>query len=440
MKDSIADITAQNHTGEKIEDDRIRSVSPPNEPTTFAEWRTVIMANFPDLVFPAEICASIIAQILIRDITNPFALILVGAPSSGKTICVNFFDRIEGITYSTDAFSSAAFVSSAANIKKKDLADIHLLPRIKNKTFLVRDLATIFSKRDDDLNEILGKLVRLLDGEGLSLDTGSHGRQNMTGSYLFMMIAASTPIPGRVWKMMGHLGSRLFFYNIQSRKKTDTELVAQLRTTAFKEKEYTCRDTSKNLLSTLWDRNKTGIIWDRNADSEEISLVIVHCSKLLARTRGLISRWFEKHGRNGLVEYEYSPPVIENPDRLSNLFYNLCRGHAVLTGRNQINTEDLKLVVELAIDSAPPTRARLFRGLVDNGGVMTTTQVQAHLECSKTAAGTEMRTLEALGVCKIVEKYEGKVGQPPCQIQLAPEFEWFLSEECRLIRGSSNNQ
>lgn len=414
---------------------RVKPVLHPYRQTTFDEWRGVITSNFPDLLFPAEICASIIAQILIHEIANPFALVLVGAPSGGKTICINFFDAIDELTYATDKFTPASFVSNAMNVKREKLAELHLLPRIKHKAFLVRDLATLFSKRDDDLNECLGILTRVLDGEGLSTDTGVHGRQNLSGEYLFMMIAASTPLPTRLWKMMGSLGSRLFFFSIKSREKQVQELVSQLKNTAFKEKERACRNTTRNFLYTLWDANKDGIVWNRDADPNEVVAVIARCAKLLAKLRGVISVWKEKRRDDGEIEFDYTPPVIENPDRISILFYNLCRGHAVVKGRRQIDSDDLRLIVELAVDSAPTTRAKLFRELIDHGGKMTTSQVEIRLDCSKPTALKEMRTLEALGVCTMEEIASGQVGQPAYLIQLKEDFEWFLSDECRIIRG-----
>ncbi len=415
--------------------DRIIPIAHSYTPTSFDKWREIIMANFPDLIFPAEMCASIVAQVLIHEIVNPFAVVLIGAPSGGKTICINFFDCIEGLTYASDKFTPASFVSNALNVKREKLAEIDLLPRIKNKAFLVRDLATLFSKRDDDLNECLGILTRVLDGEGLSTDTGVHGQRNVTGAYLFMMIAASTPIGSRIWKMMGSLGSRLFFFAIKSREKGVDELVTQLKNSAFKEKEQLCRNATRNLLYTLWDVHKDGIVWNRAADPDEVMIVVARCAKLLAKLRGVISVWKEKRHDGGEVEFDYTPPVIENPDRISILFYNLCRGHATLTGRTQVSMDDLRLVVELATDSAPTTRARLFRALIDHGGKMTTVQVEIKLSCSKPTALREMRTLEALGVCIVTDLRTGQVGQAEMQLQLASDYQWFLSEECRRIRG-----
>lgn len=415
--------------------ERIKPISRPFKPVTFDEWKEVIMANFPDLMFPAEMCASIVSQVLIHEITNPFAVVLIGAPSGGKTICINFFDDIDELTYASDKFTPASFVSSASNVSREKLAEIDLLPRIKNKAFLVRDLSILFSKREDDLNECLGILTRVLDGEGLSVDSGLHGQRNVTGAFLFMMIAASTPIGSRVWKMMGSLGSRLFFFSVKSREKAVEELVTQLKDTAFKEKERTCRNATRNMLYTLWNKHKDGIVWNRENDPYEVMEIIARCAKLLAKLRGVITGWKEKRNDGGEIEYDYTQPIIENPDRLNMLFYNLCRGHATLKNRTQIDMEDLRQIVELTIDSAPTTRARLFRELIDCGGSMTTKQIEQLLNCTNPTAHKEMKTLDALGVCYVTQTGNGQVGHPEYQIRLASDFEWFLGEECRRIRG-----
>jgi len=166
------------------------------------------------------------------------------------------------LTYPTDKFTPASFVSNAANVKKAKLAEIDLLPRVQYKMLMIRDLATLFSKRDDDLTEALGILTRLLDGEGLNTDSGVHGQREYNGEYLFMILAASTPIPPKVWKIMGNLGSRLFFLNMHSRDKHTDELISQLRSSAYKEKEKMCRSITRDFIQTLWYRHRDGVEWN----------------------------------------------------------------------------------------------------------------------------------------------------------------------------------
>src|SRR3989344_6788285 len=85
--------------------ERIAKCPAPEKAVTFEEWRNTITENFPDLRFASEVALSTVSQFLIKDITNPFALVLVDAPSSGKTIAINFFDDIPELTYATDKFT-----------------------------------------------------------------------------------------------------------------------------------------------------------------------------------------------------------------------------------------------------------------------------------------------------------------------------------------------
>lgn len=413
--------------------ERIKITEKPKREVDFKEWRDIIRANFHELLFAAEVGLSIIAQILIRDITNPFALVLVDVPSSGKTITINFFAEIDGLTYASDKFTPASFVSNASNVKKEKLGEIDLLPRLKYKMFLIRDLATLFSKRDEDLNECLGLLTRALDGEGLNTDSGVHGQRQYIGEYLFMILAGSTPIPPRVWKMMGNLGSRLFFLNINTKEKGEDELANQLTSLAYKEKEKHCQSATKNILQTLWHQHQEGVDWDKASDEQENKLIVARCARLLAKLRGVINVWQDK-SHDGET-YDYTLPVIEKPDRINQLFYNLCRGHALVCGRRQINQEDLRLIVELAVDSAPTIRAKLFRKIIEHDGEMKTCEVMSALNCSRPTALKEMEALKILGVCQTIQVSYGNTGEPEKTIYLSDDFKWFLSEECKIIRG-----
>ena len=182
----------------------------------------MIRKNFPSLVRPAEACASVIAQILLNDVSNPFALALVDVPSSGKTITLNFFDGTPELTYTTDNFTPASFVSHASNVQRKELGNVDLLPRIRFRTLIVRELGSIFGAKDDDLIKSLGLLTRVLDGEGLETDSGVHGRRGYKGDYLFMLLAGTPPIPPRVFKVMGNFGSRCSFWRFIRQRKVTT--------------------------------------------------------------------------------------------------------------------------------------------------------------------------------------------------------------------------
>jgi predicted transcriptional regulator len=402
-------------------------VEPPETPMDFKQWQAVISANFLAYARPAEICASVVAQLLLNDVANPFALALVDVPSSGKTITLNFFD-VPDLAYTTDNFTPASFVSHARNVKREELAKVDMLPRIRYRTLIVRDLAPIFGVKEDELLKTMGILTRALDGEGLETDSGVHGKRGYKGDYLFMLLAGTTPIPPRVFKVMGTLGSRLFFLALHSNIKSHDELIAQNRGAGRREKERACRDATDLFLRTLWTANPGGIEWNKDGDPDDYLRVIARCAELLAALRGAIQMWQSEH--DGSVSHNV--PVIEQPDRINCLLYNLARGHALLCGRTQLATADLAPVLEVTFDSAPTIRSKVFRGLLEQGGTLKTSQVEKLLRCSKPTALKEMEALAVLGVADKTEA-DPEYGRPEHELRLAKKFEWFATDERKAL-------
>lgn len=394
---------------------------------SFKEWRETIKQHFPFLVLASEAGLSLFAQLIVKDVRNPFALVLVDVPSSGKTICLNFFSS-DINAYCTDGFTPASFVSQASNVKKEKLSEIDLLPRITDKVLIVRDLAPLFGQRDDDLLKNMAVMTRVLDGEGLELDGGVHGKRGYTGDYLFMFLAASTPISPRIFKTMGNLGSRLFFLSIDSKTKSEESLIDQLINTSWKEKENVCKRATQDYLLTLYQKYPEGIDWDKTKDSRECLAIIARCALLLSKLRAPINIWREESGDT--ETYSYQIPVVEKPDRINQLLYNLARGHALASGRTNINTDDLRLVVNICFDSAPLNRSKLFRLFIENGGVLTTTQISEKLNYSSPAVLKDMESFKVLGVVEISEEHTSEPGRPEKTMKLKKEFGWFLSPEC----------
>lgn len=407
------------------EPERIIPMNKPDKPIAFEEWRSIIREHYFIASNAAEAALSVTAQLLINDIYNPFPLVFIGPPSSGKTTVLNFFCELDGVAYTTDKFTSSAFITNAMSVKTSELSKKDLLPRIRRKVLILRDLGTIFSKRDDDLQESLGILTRVLDGEGLQTDTGPHGERGYVGDYSFMLLAASTPIRNRVWRMMGGLGSRLFFMNFPVSQKSDTILAKQLASSPPKTKDRACRDVTNDLVRTLWKKHPHGINWDRQRDPIECLQQLARYGRLLACLRSEPGTL--KH-MGGKISDEFMEPNIEQPDRVTNLLYNFARGHALACGRTQLDNEDVLFTLQIALDSAPPTRIALIRGLTIHNGKLTTDQAQEIMGKANQIAGREMEILTNLGICKPITVRVG-VGKPLNGIQLTEEFVWLTSEQ-----------
>ena len=50
------------------------------------------------------------------------------------------------------------------------------------------ELSPTFSKKDDELIEILGIFIRVLDGKGYESDTGAHGHRGYVGEFMFVWL------------------------------------------------------------------------------------------------------------------------------------------------------------------------------------------------------------------------------------------------------------
>ena len=408
---------------------RIARVPKPKSEVTFEEWKRVIQEAFPEYAYIAEIVLSVVAQLLINDVFNPFALVLIDVPSAGKTIILNFVTGILEIVYSTDKFTPASFVSNAANVKLEKLGDIDLLPRIRHKTLVIRDMSSIFGERDDDLLKSMGIMTRVLDGEGYQTDSGVHGQRQYVGDYVFQMLAASTPIPSRVFKIMANFGSRLFFVSLDSPDKGEDELANQLLAENYKVKERRCRAITREFLYTLWQRHSTGVDWDKSQEDKETIKKIGRISNLLAHLRAPMESSVE-YDDEGKAETVFSPPVTEKPTRINQLLYNLCRGHALIMGRRTINDEDLKIALRVALDSAQLNRIKLLKAVLRNGGELSTSQVEHEMAVSKPMALKYMRELAALRVCQLKD-YNGRGSEKT--LTLHYDFEWFNSEEFQAL-------
>jgi hypothetical protein len=410
----------------------IVKVQNPDKELTKTEWDEIIQDNFPELWLVADMCLTAVAQLLLNDVVNPFGLVLVDRPSSGKTIVLNFFSNLHELIFADDRFTPASFVSHAANRKASELDSIDMLPKIKDKVLVVRDLAPIFSQRVDDLDKNVGLLTRVFDGEGLKVSSGLHGQRGYEGTYMFTFLAASTPLDPRIWKTMSKMGSRLFFVNVGSKEKAEGKLADQL-IEPVRDKEEVCREATANLIRTLWIKHQKGIDWNHKASKRKILLRIGRMAKLLARFRGAVVVWhdntptmFRDDERDKKLDYKV--PLTEQPDRINQILYNCARGHAVMRGRSKLKFEDLEGVMKLVLESVPFERARLFKYLIKNNGQLNSQNVQNFLRCTRPTALKEMRTLTLLGLVEESREWENykSTNIEITYIKLLEEFDWLF--------------
>ena len=303
---------------------------------------------------------------------------------------------------------------------------------------VVPELAPIFGKNPDALLESFSILVRVFDGQGLETDSGARGRRGYSGDYLFAWLGATTPVPNKVWRVMGKLGSRFLFY--QMPVETDSEIQIDrltkslLNECSFDARVELCASNVRRFLADFWDCHGgvRGVTWDRKKDDPTIINYIVRMAQFVAIARSEVNVWTE----SGTREYNFNQPIIEQPERLATLLLNLARAHAQLHGRDGITGLDMPLVTKVALSSMPDDRRGAIEILLQETETPKGTAKSAEIEKQlKVSRPTAIVIMKRLGVLGLVDLIEG-AGTEGNTINLLQRFHWLLSDEFDELRLS----
>ena len=244
---------------------------------------------------------------------------------------------------------------------------------------------------------------------------------------MFTWIAATTPIPYAVWDLFGNLGARMYFYEVGIRRKTVDEHLEELRKPSYRQRVKECNRATLQFLKGVWQNGQ--VEWKPEKDPEDVLRRIVQLALLLVRLRGKVNV-VVKEDYEGHKTY-YSTPTIEHADRARQALYNLACGHAIINGRRQLTIDDLPVVIEVTLSSAPYDRVNAFKYLLQKGGTVTTSDLMRDLKCSRRTAIRCMKTLEILELVNLEKsRIETEAGERiGYTMRLKDEFKWFTSKE-----------
>lgn len=423
--------------------DEINQMREQNTDLTFEQWQSklrekysnlydVVQTTMPEIWPGLEFELSISKILSIEGCTLPFIGIILGRPSSYKTVIISLMKRWPHSFY-TDNFTARSFVShSTAVNSKEELEEIDLLPKMKNKLFLTPELSPMFTTKEEDLIQLLGIITRVADGHGYVSDSGAHGHRGYDEDIMFTWTGAAVDIPYKVYKLLGNLGAKIYFY----RMKFDVQTSDQLLDYATDDGEF--NSGVLDIHNALFDYLKwfeicptmtPKIIWDKSNESRDALKYIVGMADLLSYLRCVAQVW-ETHDSQG-SDYAYSISQREVPRRAITCLKNLAKGHTLLTGRNYITLDDIPMIIKTALDTAPIERVSLFSLLIANNGKLTTNEILQSLNVSRPTALRTMAEFKAIGLVEIEEIVQDGVGvgRPSKRMVLNPRFNWFLSDE-----------
>lgn len=342
------------------------------------------------------------------------------------------------MTFYTDSFIAKSFVSHNTAVKQEMLEQIDMPPKIKDKLFLTPELAPMFSAKDEDLLSILGIVTRILDGHGYESDSGAYGHRGYDEDIMFTWVGAAVDIPYKVYKHLGTLGPKLYFFRMITRKKEEDELLNELKFGNFNSRKKQVEDAVIDYLNWFdycpnadFVSRTIKITIEGDNHDEQALRCIIKLGNLLSHLRGVVQTW-ETKGTQG-SDYSYYIPVIENPDRAITCLKNLVIGHSLATGKTHISIEDIPIIIRTALSTAPVDRFKVFDLLLERKGELITSNIMKRLNFSRPTA---LRTMTELKVLELVdwEKEDEEVQTSIQSIKLKKEFGWFLGNEFKKLR------
>lgn len=311
----------------------------------------------------------------------------------------------------SDEATSASFVSHDASVETEKLEEVDLLPRLQHKTLLTLDMAKWFAGPRDTIEDKMSTLANVMDGEGYTRDSGSHGQRGYEGDYRFVFLGASTPLDPRAWDAMGHTGNRFVFHELQGTSDID-EIAAQV----FGESEYPekierCQAIVSQFLTELWDHTDGygGISWS-GEPSDEIQEHLKYLAQVVQYSRAIVS--------------DDRSPSREGLMRILSSLRDLARGYAVLDGRQTIELEDMQICARVALSTMHRERRPVVRALLspETDANLDASMIEKRAGVSRPTAIKRLELLDTLdlAVTDTIGSDNGK-RKVAC---LLPEFRW----------------
>jgi hypothetical protein len=374
----------------------------------------------------AKTAVAVAAAVSIDQRANPLVVIFEGGSGRGKSFVINLIEPDRDATQERlirlDSFTPKCFVSHAANKKPEALAKIDLLPKLKDKTLLVKELAPIFRGREDALRENFAILTSVLDGRGLMSASGTHGTRGYEGRYVFNWIGGTTPIPPETDRIMSQLGNRMFRYEIVAVDHPEEDLMDFAENYEPKEIENQYRTAANSFVEEHFKRFPVNSVQPSEIRFGKRQLQqLVRCAKLMSIGRVEVNMTRPHWG----TDIEYVSGIPEGEHRVIIGLRLLAQGLALISGRAEVSDEDLEIIRHIAFSSIPQNRRFMLRALLVKDGILTSVDAEKELRISRPTARNWMKELGATGLADYQMGHENQ----PDRVILSKSFSWLLAKE-----------
>ncbi len=362
-------------------------------------------------------------------------LLLVGAPSSGKTELVRLI-KDSDIAFFLDNLTQNAFISGERSSESNKVYD--LLPLLNTKCLVIKDWTAIFSLDEKMTRKILGDLVGIYDKEFAKF---SSRRGNITYASSFSQLGAITPSTlNKHSSYMNMVGPRFLCYIMpeatQKEKDNSYEIIFSGRDRSALEKE--ARTYTASYLKQLSQKSLEIEDFDRKTEN-----YFKIASELISQCRGIVSLQavsFRDENGQDVKYYDVSDIQVELPWRALQQLISLSRYLAFVSAKSLVESEELQIVKDVVLSSMPADRAQALRFIKSHDGRITAKELS---ELSERSSKTSRRMLDELCALKVLEKTKGS-GTTATDYKISDSFYDFIllspSEFIEKTSGTENPQ
>lgn len=360
-------------------------------------------------------------------------LLLVGAPSSGKTDLVRLMKDNSSVL-SLDNLTLNSFISGERPTEKEKVHD--LLPLLNNKCLIVKDWTVIFSLDERMTKKIIGDMVGAYDK---SLSKFSSRRGNITYDAEFSHLGCITPATlNRHQNYLNMIGPRFLSYGI-GEITSDQEEKSFKAIFSNQDRSEIEKSVAKKVNAYLSQLNNEDIsaVGELSEDAKKYLQV---ASRIMARARGIVIIKSSKFINDLKEEISYYEPLdiqIEQPWRSVQQLILLSKYLAFVTGKLQVDHEELSIIREVVLSSMPADRAQAIKALASRSdGSITAKELSDQVDKS---SKTSRRLLEELVFLKLIKKIPGS-GQMAATYTVIDEFRSFVTVSTREFLSSYSQQ
>jgi hypothetical protein len=340
---------------------------------TYRRW-----LHLPDLGALHVALAAVAANLLPSD---PTWLLIVGAPSCGKTEIVGGFTGLSYV-HATATLTEAALLSGSPKREKADDASGGLLREMGAfGVIATKDFGSMISMNREDQARVLAALREIYDG-AWTRRLGVDGGRTLHWSGKCGFLGACTPSIDRGHSVMGALGERFMLYRVS----VDDPHEQGRRRLANRGREIEMRDDLGRAVAAVLD----GI--DEHSSAAELLAGeiewLVECATFAVTARTAVER-------NG---YDRQVELLPEPEAPARLVGALAQLSAGLSAVGVADEQRWRLLSKTALDSIPSLRRAVLDELAKGDDWITHSRLVERTGIPRTTAGRVLEDLELLGL------------------------------------------